>query len=90
MKLSEIKKHLIELSEKTLRLKGLEIEVEYQGETIGKYGMDFNGTNFQLTAKQTGCLAKDNCSISPQKVKHQLKELTSVTESACVPGSGCC
>ncbi len=53
--------HIIELSEKTLGLPDLDIEVEYQGETIGKYGLDFDGTNFLLTTKATDCLAKDNC-----------------------------
>ncbi len=42
--------HIIELSEKVLHLKDLEIEVEYQGETIGKYGLDFDGSNFLLTS----------------------------------------
>lgn len=49
---------IIELSEKVLHLKDLEIEVEYQGETIGKYGLDFDGSNFLLTSKRTDCLAK--------------------------------
>jgi len=35
--------NIIELSEKTLNLKDVEIEVEYQGTTIGKYDLDFNG-----------------------------------------------
>ena len=34
-------------------MEDLEIEVEYQVNTIGKYELDFNGTNFILTAKQT-------------------------------------
>ena len=47
--------HIIELSEKTLNIGDLEVEVEYQAETIGKFGMDFDGTNFLLTSKQTDC-----------------------------------
>lgn len=82
--------HIIELSEKTLNLKNQEIEVEYQGETIGKYGLEFNGTHFLLTNKQTDCLAKDNCGVPESKPKVQLKELATNQQSSCAPGSGCC
>lgn len=74
--------HIIELSEKTLGLGDLEIEVEYQGDTIGKYGLDFNGKNFLLTNQQTDCLAKDNCGIPVGKPKVRIGE--------CAPNSGCC
>ena len=80
--------HIIELSEKALNIPDLEIEVEYQGATIGKYGLDFDGTNFLLTTKQTDCLAKDNCGIPEEKPKMKLSELQS--QSACAPNSGCC
>jgi hypothetical protein len=33
--------------------------VEYQGETIGKYDLGFNGKDFTLLNKQTACLAED-------------------------------
>lgn len=79
---------IIELSEKTLGLPNLEIEVEYQSDTIGKYGLDFDGTNFQLTTKATDCLAKDNCGIPQKTPLVQLSELQ--TASSCTPGSGCC
>jgi len=72
---------IIQLSEKTLNIEDSEIEVEYQGETIGKFGMDYKGENFLLTSKVTDCLAKDNCGI-PVKVD--------VVENTCTPGSGCC
>lgn len=80
--------HIIELSEKVLNIPDLNIEVEYQGATIGKYGLDFDGTNFLLTTKQTDCLAKDNCGIPEEKPKMKLSELQS--QSACAPNSGCC
>ncbi|OMP29992.1 DUF6428 family protein [Mangrovimonas sp. DI 80] len=79
--------HIIELSEKTLGLNDSEIEVEYQGETIQKFGLDFDGTNFQLTTKQTDCLAKDNCGIPAQKPKVKLSDLQN---ACCTPNSGCC
>ena len=80
--------HIIELSEKTLGIEDLEIEVEYQAETIGKFGLDFDGTNFLLTTKQTDCLAKDNCGIPEEKPKLQFSEMQ--TENTCTPGGGCC
>ncbi len=62
---------IIELSEKILELGDLEIEVEYQADTIGKFGLDFDGTNFLLTTKQTDCLAKDQCGIPTDKPKKE-------------------
>lgn len=78
---------IIELSEKILELGDLEIEVEYQADTIGKFGLDFDGTNFLLTTKQTDCLAKDQCGIPTDKPKKKLSELTPTT--CCEPNSGC-
>ncbi|MDV7140421.1 DUF6428 family protein [Maribacter sp. TH_r10] len=80
--------HIIELSEKVLGIGDLEIEVEYQGDTIGKFGLDHDGTNFLLTTKQTDCLAKDNCGIPAVKPKLKLSEIQAAT--SCAPGSGCC
>lgn len=80
---------IIQLSEKVLGLEDLEIEVEYQGDTIGKYGLDFNGEAFVLTKTMTDCLAKDKCGIPAQKPKVSLATLSSAS-SSCAPGSGCC
>ncbi|QXP73367.1 hypothetical protein H0I31_06640 [Tenacibaculum sp. AHE15PA] len=80
--------NIIELSEKVLNIADLDIEVEYQGATIGKYGLDFNGTNFVLTATKTDCLAKDNCGIPQEKPKMKLAQIQ--TQNACSPESGCC
>jgi len=79
--------HIIELSEKALELKDVEIEVEYQSTTISKYDLVFEGDAFVLMPTQTDCLAKDNCGIDAQKPKVKLSELQS---SCCEPGSGCC
>lgn len=78
---------IIELSEKTLDLKDEEIEVEYQGETIGKYGIDWINGEFVLTSTTTDCLAKDKCGVPVEKVK---RSLSSLTQNKCTPGSGCC
>jgi|SRR5690554_1788233 len=79
---------IITLSERVLGIEDLEIEVEYQGDTIGKFGLDFDGKNFLLTNKQTDCLAKDKCGIPVEKPKLVLSELKS--ENSCTPGGGCC
>lgn len=80
--------HIIELSENLLNIGDLEIEVEYQGATIGKYSLGFNGQNFLLETKQTDCLAKDKCNIPPEKTKVAMGELQAA--NSCAPGSGCC
>lgn len=71
--------NIIALSERVLGMPNLEIEVEYQSSTIGRYGLDYDGNDFVLTAKQTACLANDQCGI-PAKAEAQ----------TCAPGSGCC
>jgi hypothetical protein len=80
--------NIIALSEKVLGLKDLEIEVEYQAETIGKFGLDFDGKNFLLTTKQTDCLAKENCGIPAEKPKRKLAEINN--EPCCSPDGNCC
>ena len=78
---------IIELSQKVLGMEDLDVEVEYQGETIGKYGLSFDGEHFQLNTKFTDCLAKDNCGIPQDKLKVNLSNLEN---AACTPGGGCC
>lgn len=79
---------IIQLSERVLEIEDLEIEVEYQADTIGKFGLDFDGQHFLLTSKQTDCLAKDQCGIHAEKPKKILSEIQTAT--SCAPGSGCC
>ena len=79
---------IIALSEKVLGMEDLEIEVEYQVETIGRYDLDLNGKNFVLVSKQTSCLASDSCGIPQEKQKIRLSEITN--QNSCKPGAGCC
>lgn len=82
--------NIIELSEKKLGIPDLEIEVEYQmSETIGKFNLDFDGTNFQLKSKLTDCLAKDNCGIPPEKLNVKIGEWKAKA-SSCTTETGCC
>ena len=81
---------IIQLSETKLGIKDAEIEVEYQGETIGKYGLEYNGNHFVLTAKMTDCLAPDKCGAPETKQKIKLSDLQSNGNSCCEPGGKCC
>lgn len=84
-KLNEI----IALSEKVLGVEDGEIEVEYQSDTIGKYGLAFDGKDFVLTQKKTACLASDACGTT-EKVKVNLSELHVKKAACCDIGSNCC
>lgn len=81
--------NIIELSEKVLGIEDLEIEVEYQAQTIGKYDLDFNGKDFVLLNKQTACLAQDQFGIPSEKPKVRLSEMANES-SCCTPGGNCC
>jgi hypothetical protein len=80
---------IIALSEKILGIEDHEIEVEYQGETIGKYDIGFNGKEFTLLNKQTACLAQDQCGIPAEKQKVKLSEIP-MASNGCTPGGSCC
>ncbi|HEX8505707.1 MAG TPA: DUF6428 family protein [Hymenobacter sp.] len=77
--------HILTLSEKILGSEALAIEVEYQQDTIGKFGLTFDGTDFVLTPKQTACLAQDACGVP--NLEFALPQLPT---ACCTPGGGCC
>ncbi|GAA4431883.1 DUF6428 family protein [Ravibacter arvi] len=79
---------IIALSEKKLGIADLEIEVEYQSETIGRYDLGFDGTDFILLPKQTACLAPDRCGVPQENAGRQVPEVA--VAACCRPGSGCC
>jgi|SRR5690606_25446126 len=78
---------IITLSERVLGIEDLEVEVEYQAQTIGRYDLSFNGQNFVLVSKQTDCLAPEKCGLPPKK---QMVNLNFSGAAACIPGGGCC
>jgi hypothetical protein len=83
--------NIINLSETKLGIPNLEIEVEYQSDTIGKYGLEFDGINFFLIQKNTACLASDSCGIPADKLKVALSDVGAKSASTCcTPGGGCC
>jgi len=81
--------NIISLSEQQLGMEDLEIEVEYQAQTIGKYDLGYDGENFLLIAKTTACLAPDKCGVPEVKEKFQLQNF-GASGSVCTPGGGCC
>ena len=81
---------IINLSQDKLGIGNHEVEIEYQGaESIQKYGLDYDGKDFNLTSIETACLASDACGI-PEKVKVDLSNLAASTSNCCSPGGGCC
>ena len=77
---------ILQLAEKQLGYSNLELEVEYQQNTIGRYKLAFDGTVFQLINTQTACLAPDQCGILQEKPRVRL----SASGVNCNPNSGCC
>ncbi len=87
---SDVALKIIAASDKIIGNEDLEIEVEYQmEETIGKFGLDYANGNFQLTKKETTCLAIDSCGIPNEKLKVTIGEWKEKMVS-CAPNSGCC
>ena len=78
---------IISIAEEKLNLQDVEIEVEYQGQSINKYHLDFDGEKFLLLNTKTDCLAKDNCGVPASKPK---VKLANVSEQQCSPNSGYC
>jgi hypothetical protein len=59
---------IIRKSERQLKIdENLELEIEYQGATVGRYKLDWKDNSFVLLAMQTDCLAKDSCGIPDAK-----------------------
>lgn len=79
--------NIINQSDKVLQGKDLEVEFEYQTETLGRYAIVANGNELVLSPKYAACLAQDACGVTPSKPKVKLSELQN---SCCAPDSGCC
>jgi hypothetical protein len=77
-----------------------EVEIEYQGKTIERYGVEIMEGVLALQPLQTNCLAQDRCGLP------MLEETSNTTRTVeetvpqpksqapvvgrCKPGSGCC
>lgn len=81
---------IINKSDKVFRGEDPEVEIEYQMETIGKFGLEYKAGDFILTVKQTDCLAKNRCEVlpgisNPSGIGENQKDF-----AVCKPVSGCC
>lgn len=81
---------IIEKASSILGNQDHEVEIEYQGDTICRYGVQTMNNVFMMIPKQTDCLAKDSCGIPVVKKKVKLSELQSTNQQSCNPASGCC
>ncbi len=82
--------NIISMSQEKLQLPDAQVEIEYLSpigdpaadiQTIGKYGLDYDGESLLMTTTQTDCLALQTCiPLAP----------IASTISRCRPGSGCC
>ena len=53
-------------AESELSLPDLDVEVEYQSDTIGRYGLSYLDGRFLLISLKTDCLAKENAGLVKQ------------------------
>lgn len=77
-----------------------EVEIEYQGKTIERYGVEIMEGVLKLQPLQTNCLAQDRCGLpmleetsnSTRTVEEALPQPKSQAPvvGRCKPGSGCC
>jgi hypothetical protein len=79
---------IISIADGLFGIQDLEVQVEYQQNTIGVFDLNYNGDKFILQSKQTACLAEDACGIPAVKQKLELSDLSS--KSCCTSGGGCC
>ena len=78
--------NILQLAEKQLGFSDLELEVEYQQTTVGRYKLALNGEVFELVNTQTACLAPNQCGITQEKPRVRL----TASGLSCNTGSDCC
>ena len=81
---------IINNSEKIIGNEDLEVEIEYQSDTIGRYGLAFDGNDFVLITKQTACLAQERCGVPQEKPKVLMSDLANNNQPCCTPSGNCC
>ena len=78
--------NILQLAEKQLGFLDLELEVEYQQTTVGRYKLALNGEVFELVNTQTACLAPNQCGIPQEKPRVRL----TASGFSCNTDSDCC
>ena len=66
---------IINATEKIFDGEDLELQMEYQQDTIGVFGLSYMKNKFQLNNTKTDCLAKNSCEFPLKKVKIKLGDL---------------
>mgnify|MGYP001237489993 FL=1 len=77
---------ILKLAEKQFELSNIDVEVEYQQSTIGRFKLAFDGSVYQLINTNTTCLALDKCGISQEKARVRF----TASGLSCNPESNCC
>ena len=77
---------ILKLAEKQFELSNIDVEVEYQQSTIGRFKLAFDGSVYQLINTHTTCLAQDKCGISQEKPRVRF----TASGLSCNPESNCC
>jgi hypothetical protein len=78
---------ILAIYEKQFGSEDLEIEIEFQSESVSLYGLDIEGGNFMLIPKQTSCLAADHCGIPKQRLS--LSSIKAKNPACCRTESNC-
>ena len=81
--------NIIKATEKMFEGEDLDIEIEFQQDTVAKYGLEFQNNQFVLMNTKTDCLAKDSCEVV-EKVKVSLNKLQKTVSSCCASETNCC
>lgn len=77
---------ILNKSDELFNIGDVEIEVEYQGDTIRKFGLSTESDHLILTQKETACLAADACNVELPQIN--ISEMAA--SQCCAPGGGCC
>lgn len=76
---------ILDVVAQRINIPDVEVEIEYQQNTIGRYRLAFDGSVFQLINTQTACLASDQCGIPQEKPRVRV----TASGVSCDPKSGC-
>ncbi len=77
---------ILDVIAQRINIPDVEVEIEYQQSTIGRYRLALDGSVFQLINTQTACLASDQCGIPQEKPQAHIM----ASGVSCDPKSGCC
>ncbi len=76
---------ILDVIAQRINIPDVEVEIEYQQSTIGRYRLALDGSVFQLINTQTACLASDQCGIPQEKPRVRI----TASGVSCDPKSGC-